>query len=738
MSPARDLTTDGQLASVDAQDYLNLHRVEREAARHIYVATPLDRRTGGTVLRQQIRALNLGYAFYEYCTAAKEKSLQLPSVAIIGGGFAGITLAAGLLRRGFEVHLFEQRPELCHLQSGCEIRALHPTIYDWPHPASTRRDARLPILNWSAGTAGDVARSVLKQFENISENADGRYNEYLRANARIDGKRVAWDNAAEPSQVVRGKRWLGRGGSHEFDNVFVAVGFGIEADVLDATTVSYWRNDRFGQPRPGARSERPESILIAGTGDGALIDLIRTCVRGYKQDALIEDLFGDFPRLVARLGQLREKLIATPKASVLASVRAICNEPGLRAEADAVMDMIRRRRRHDTHVVLNGRAHSLDEQLTLQGRSFLNVLAASLLYDVEAFSYVGGEIDKTDLSLDGSVSIKGYGKLWPDEAIIRHGTDRLAILKATGLTGDDVESLDQRQRNAPDLWQLQSHWPPGWWSKTPESTRADDPKHWTERVPRTELLAGTILVKSACSSIDASGALAGFPYRTALHRVLHYASRGNLACYQQVTAYYGTAGASRMEGRVGRVFRSSADHKPGAVGVTIGTGKGFVAHQGSSIEQWNGMWNLLIRTPENHATGPHHSMQVDKVAMVVTVPISFTGSDGTTVRYVFYIDVEKNQVGDAPNQSAVKKAAVSAANTFGDSVESLFATNLDDGRLFSRTIAAPQETAAMPIGLAGEFSNIESDYGAIVSLFEVDPISIDGGLPEPLELSLPN
>src|SRR5579862_9016114 len=93
--------------------FLALHAVERRGVCQLFALTPSS--LAITVYRQQIRALNLAYAIY----MRDPREAYRQKVAVIGGGFAGITIAAGLLTKGFAVHLFEQRPELCHLQSGC-------------------------------------------------------------------------------------------------------------------------------------------------------------------------------------------------------------------------------------------------------------------------------------------------------------------------------------------------------------------------------------------------------------------------------------------------------------------------------------------------------------------------------------------------------------------------------------------------------------------------------------------
>src|SRR5262249_8959604 len=92
---------------------------------------------GGTILKQQMRALNLIYVLAEnnliYNSEKKDDGRPAgpTTIGIIGGGVAGMTAAIAAARLGNNVWHFEQRPELCHLQAGCDTRWVHPRNYDW-------------------------------------------------------------------------------------------------------------------------------------------------------------------------------------------------------------------------------------------------------------------------------------------------------------------------------------------------------------------------------------------------------------------------------------------------------------------------------------------------------------------------------------------------------------------------------------------------------------------------------
>src|ERR1700742_1387569 len=125
--------------------------------RPLYVVGTFD--TGVTVLSQQYRALNLGWGLVSSGQVPEGRSeCAVKSIAIVGGGFAGLTVAAGLIKKEVKakITLFERHDTLLPLQQGSDSRWLHPHIYDWPVEGSESFSAALPVLNWTAARASDV------------------------------------------------------------------------------------------------------------------------------------------------------------------------------------------------------------------------------------------------------------------------------------------------------------------------------------------------------------------------------------------------------------------------------------------------------------------------------------------------------------------------------------------------------------------------------------------------------
>jgi hypothetical protein len=134
----------------------------------LYLLGSLER--GLTVYKQQLRAHNLVWALWELHRVGKR---PVGSVAIVGGGIAGLTAAACVLARfeaAITLTLFEQLWDLCPLQQGADARWLHPRIYGWPEYGSRAPGASLPVLNRSEGRASDVARTISSRIWRVLRN----------------------------------------------------------------------------------------------------------------------------------------------------------------------------------------------------------------------------------------------------------------------------------------------------------------------------------------------------------------------------------------------------------------------------------------------------------------------------------------------------------------------------------------------------------------------------------------
>lgn len=515
----RDRTTDAPAAT------LKTYRVGRSA---LYVVGMFD--TGVTVFSQQVRALNLAWAAIESQLIpsgppSRPNATDKPrKIAIVGGGFSGLTAAAGLLKKGADasITIFEQRDTLLPLQQGSDSRWLHPRIYDWPEEGSEASVAMLPLLNWTAARASDVVVQILAEWKRLALE-HGQELPKLYCNAR----HLQIHEASGPSKLQI--EWVGEprnwvdgtapesggaaavGGSDEFDFVILAIGFGLEKD--DA--ISYWRNDPIGQPS----LDRPrQTFLVSGQGDGAMIDLLRLRISQYRQDRILDEMFRSKDKLLEAIKKLYRTRLMSTSQGLFGDLERLENDPKTKEEFEQVRQDLFRRLRRDTEVILHLQVKKLSHLFDLETVriSFQNKLLVFFLYKCGGF--IPSEAKETDLISQHAIH--------KNCIVRRHGTYRdkqleailstslySAIKKHRGTAQPDPLSQSDKQR-----------WPGGYFGfPGPDIAAGELPdeykKHW-----RKEYLPGPteLLATAFCASL--AGALrATHPKRGRLRVTLHRA-----------------------------------------------------------------------------------------------------------------------------------------------------------------------------------------------------------------------
>lgn len=438
----------GDLISFDDDDRKRADAIEKtfKISNGLYLVGSLE--TGVTIYRQQVRAHNLVWALWEI---ARASHAEPSSIAIVGGGITGLTVAACVLSRfkKSQVTVFEKHWDFCPLQLGCDTRWLHPRIYDWPQYGSRAPSASLPVLNWNEGRASDVARSIVQQFgQHCIPNA-----ERLKIYLGLTHMRI--------TAATRTIQWMGRrasydgtflrsphseGASEQFDLTILAPGYGIERS--DYGTPSYWQNEELGQPiLNGGR--RP--YLISGYGDGALVDLCRLTIERFRQDTVLYDLFG------RNLDQVEDTLLTKLHNVSPADHFKFLNEEVADVTGPAANELAKRIRK-DTVVTLHlaGRTEtntSLEHAFSHRS-SFLNKLLLFLLYRCGAFS-------------TSFVKLKQAGEeqAVPESNILcRYGPDTTSHVQQLFVDPDTVKSAlaaIKDKQSSQRLWRLGSFPQPG-------------------------------------------------------------------------------------------------------------------------------------------------------------------------------------------------------------------------------------------------------------------------------------
>lgn len=212
-----------------------------------------------TVYSQQVRALNLVDAILSQGLVR----LNGGRVAIVGGGVAGMTAAVAFAKAAPDLgrlDLFERRPSTLEFQRNSR-RFLHPHFYDWPAPGSDQPDAGLPVMNWQAGPAGDVAKTLATEFELAVSNSK----------LTVFCEHEVTELKSTELGPVRVVTDIGTAANRIYDVVVLAIGFGIER-FLGPETSSYWTPTELSAP---ILANVPDPLIfISGNGDGGLVDFL--------------------------------------------------------------------------------------------------------------------------------------------------------------------------------------------------------------------------------------------------------------------------------------------------------------------------------------------------------------------------------------------------------------------------------------------------------------------------------
>lgn len=245
----------------------------------LYFVGTFDRRI--TFYSQQIRALRLARAMHE---AGKIDANG--SIAVVGAGAAGVTIALALALLDCRVTLFDPADEVLQLQSDSP-RLLHPHIYEWPSLGSLENDAGLPFLNWGLHTGGVVAAKLVQEFHGHQ--------------ARLQQKLV-WKARHELTSLAQeGSEWRLRfddGSNFVAQQVILAMGFGNEKKTGDADVYDYWKQRGVGTA--AVEPKAPATYLVSGNGDGALTDILNLLISGFEHVSFTEKFLGYFGQDVLR------------------------------------------------------------------------------------------------------------------------------------------------------------------------------------------------------------------------------------------------------------------------------------------------------------------------------------------------------------------------------------------------------------------------------------------------------
>lgn len=624
------------ITSPPATEALKAYKVDGTA---LYLVGTFD--TGVTVFSQQTRALNLAWAAVESglvpTTSMEPTDITAPlfKIAIVGAGFAGLSVAAGLISKGAvaDITIFEQRDTLLPLQQGSDSRWLHPRIYDWPREGSQASVAMLPVLNWTAARASDVVVQALSEWKKTLVGSDRKPTLYcntrhLQIHECADGTprlKLEWvgeKRTAIDGTTVQDSSQSNVGRSDTFDLVILAIGFGVERD----GALSYWRNETIGQP---SLDQPRRTFLVSGQGDGAMIDVLRLRISQYRQDRILEELFNDKKSLFTLIQKLHTKYTDDEhRKGLFADFEALeCNE-NTSAAFEEVIKQLSRRLRRDTDAILHLQVRNLSQLLDppTSRISFQNKVLIFFLYKC------GGFVPST---LDEEKLIKQHS-IHKSNIVRRHGTHRDDQLMAI-LSDHLYKAINTRRGDAkPDPFSQpdRARWPGGYFDtrgKSQDSFMVKDTQraHWRkEYLPGpTELMATAFCATLAgliCSRHTEPGRL-----RVTLHRAIFF---GDEELLQQACDYQGTDTARGDKTAAARTFPANN----GTIGIAYRCRKIVRSVSKIASEQLSEAMDLLQL---NEASRTMSS----GVKFVLAIPLLEPDSSSTgapAVAGVIYIDSE--------------------------------------------------------------------------------------------------
>ena len=669
--------------------------------RPLYLIGTFDR--GVTVLSQQTRALNLVWGLTETGAIATVTAGETPEkevdskIAIIGGGFSGLSAAAALIAKGVksEIYIFEQRDTLFPLQHGSDTRWLHPHIYNWPSEGSQVGAANLPILNWTAARASDVVVQVMSGWTKLVADHKGppislfcntRHLQIHEVSSHPKKLRIEWigeKRRASTGTADGGGRGSATGERADFDAVILAVGFGLEVD----SKLSYWRNDMIGQPN----LEQPRStFLLSGQGDGAMIDLLRLRISHYRQDRILWELFENSPLLKA-VSEIYQIHHLTNSGGIFEAFETL--DDLFPDEMTKIIQSLSERLRRDTDVILHLKLKKLSELFDSSSVriSFQNKLLVYLLYRC------GGFVPSTE----SERAIVRQHSIPAERVIRRHGTNRDMQL-ANILSPSLITEIQNQQATHPLEQADQAQWTGGYFGFTgPASLAAStDPANAVRRSWRKEYLPGptALLATAFCSSL-AGLLIARHPpdrrLRITLHRAVNFGSQEVL---QQCCRYFGLNIPEEKDSSAGRTFPA----ENATIGLAYKCRKIVRTKRGVQQATLADAMNALELSAASYRMLP-------TVKFVMSIPI-LTGVDKNGIHNpvagVVYIDSEADDF--FPDGERMEEV-VSMVNEFCINLEKQQPNDFDriSNRPLSRSTSEWRDDQPIPEGAQAAFEFVE-------------------------------
>lgn len=188
------------------------------------------------------------------------------TIAVIGGGIAGIMASVALTNLGCHVTLYEKHPEVLTIQKSSTHRVIHPSIAAWPC-RNLEDTSQLPFFDWYVDNGSEIVKQLTKQWEPFEDFLSGGYFNTTVESIKSNDKTV--------EVIASGK--FGKQGTYkssvgeDYQAVIITTGFGPCKINEKSQTTPYWDPDTVNTER----GRGVHKFYVSGTGDGGLFEALR-------------------------------------------------------------------------------------------------------------------------------------------------------------------------------------------------------------------------------------------------------------------------------------------------------------------------------------------------------------------------------------------------------------------------------------------------------------------------------
>jgi hypothetical protein len=251
---------------------------------------------------QMVRAMMLADELPDWLQQEHGEGFMEWPILVIGAGACGMTAAAALAQQDLRVLTIDRSNRPFSVQRNCTSRWVSPTQYDWPLDHWRREGFRWsaahrrPPFGWQADWSSRIVRNQwIPQFRTHRRAVGNLLQFQGNVDADLNTIEVDVNQPKRLSIVIRDLQTGHQARYGPSGAIVIATGFGPESSRLPGSPqfvgYKFWSTDPFEAPACGLAGGQAQqgSVLISGTGDGALQDFLRILTRRRSVRQIFDD-----------------------------------------------------------------------------------------------------------------------------------------------------------------------------------------------------------------------------------------------------------------------------------------------------------------------------------------------------------------------------------------------------------------------------------------------------------------